>query len=62
MPHKVAVVIVNYNGGEMLERCLTALDRQTHRPDRVLLVDNHSDAFREDRMVNLYPGIEIQKR
>ncbi|MCB1876335.1 MAG: glycosyltransferase family 2 protein [Chromatiales bacterium] len=38
----VAVVIVNYNAGEMLERCLLALSRQTRVPDRVLVVDNAS--------------------
>lgn len=59
MHSTVAVVIVNYNGGEMLDRCLSALYRQTHKPQRVILVDNHSDAFSADRAENLYPGIEI---
>lgn len=39
---KVAVIIVNYNGGETLAACLDAVDRQSLTPDRVMLVDNAS--------------------
>jgi len=38
----LSVVIVNWNSGTLLERCLEALCRQTLRPDRVLVVDNAS--------------------
>lgn len=59
MPQTVAVVIVNYNGGEMLNRCLSALAKQTRRPERVLLVDNHSDTFSADSASSLYSGVEV---
>lgn len=59
MPQTVAVVIVNYNGGEMLNRCLSSLVKQTRQPDRVILVDNHSANFSADRASTLYPGIEV---
>lgn len=39
---RVAVIVVNYNGGKCLQRCLEALAIQTRKPDRCLLVDNHS--------------------
>lgn len=39
---KVALVIVNYNSGELLEQCLSAVYRQTRLPDRVIVVDNAS--------------------
>jgi GT2 family glycosyltransferase len=55
----VAVVIVNYNGGSCLERCLKALSRQTRKPDRVLLVDNNSDNFSSDQIYSSFPQIEI---
>jgi GT2 family glycosyltransferase len=55
----VAVVIVNYNGGACLQRCLTALSRQTRKPDRVLLVDNNSDNFSSDQLHAHFPQIEI---
>lgn len=38
----VAVVIVNYNSGLLLERCLQCLSDQTERADRVIVVDNAS--------------------
>lgn len=59
MTSRVGVVIVNYNAGPMLERCLAALARQTRRPERVLLVDNGSEPFDHARIESSYPGIEI---
>jgi len=38
----VAVIIVNWNGGELLRRCLDALRRQWRSPDHVIVVDNAS--------------------
>src|SRR5262245_20563129 len=38
----VAVVIVNWNSGDLLRRCLEALAQQTRRPDKVIVVDNAS--------------------
>ena len=39
---KVTVVIVNWNGEQFLERCLTALLAQTVKPYEIILVDNAS--------------------
>jgi GT2 family glycosyltransferase len=41
-PGSVAVIVVNFNGGEYLRRCLGALEDQTRRPDHVIVVDNAS--------------------
>lgn len=38
----VSVVVVNWNGGDLLARCLTALQLQTVTPHEILLVDNAS--------------------
>ena len=38
----VGVLIVNWNSGSLLERCLDALARQTGPPNRILVVDNAS--------------------
>ena len=38
----VTVIIVNWNGGALLNQCVRHLQAQTWRPDRVLLVDNAS--------------------
>ena len=39
---RLAVIVVNFNGGELLSQCLAALERQTRRAARVLVVDNGS--------------------
>ena len=38
----IAVVIVNWNSGKYLEKCLQSLKVQTFIPARVLVVDNAS--------------------
>ena len=38
----IAVIIVNFNAGVMLERCLAALDRQTFRDFHTIVIDNAS--------------------
>jgi GT2 family glycosyltransferase len=39
---KIAVLIVNWNGGAWLSRCLQSLSVQRRPPDRVVIVDNAS--------------------
>lgn len=39
---RVAVVIVNFNSGDMLGRCIASVAQQTRRPDRIIVVDNNS--------------------
>src|SRR5580692_1344508 len=39
---KVAVIIVTYNSGRVLKRCIDALMKQSRRPDTVIVVDNCS--------------------
>lgn len=38
----VAVLVVNWNGGDLLRQCLESLERQRRRPDHVIVVDNNS--------------------
>jgi GT2 family glycosyltransferase len=42
IPGSVAVVVVNFNGGKYLPRCLRTIETQSHRPDHVIVVDNAS--------------------
>ncbi len=42
-PGSVAVVVVNFNAGRYLRRCLAAIDGQLRRPDHVIVVDNASN-------------------
>ena len=56
---QVAVVIVNYNGGAMLARCLEALGRQTFRDFHTVVVDNGSVDGSADGIERRYPGDEV---
>jgi GT2 family glycosyltransferase len=38
----VAVLVVNWNGGDLLRQCLESLERQRRRPDHIVVVDNNS--------------------
>ncbi len=42
MPPKVSVIIVNYNSGDRLARCITHLQDQTYRNFDIIIVDNAS--------------------
>lgn len=49
-PDTVAVIIVNYNGGELLQTCIDHLRHQTHAPSEILIVDNNSSDGSVDRL------------
>jgi GT2 family glycosyltransferase len=55
---KIAVVIVNWNGGDDLGGCLEALARQERPPDRVLVVDNASTDGSLERALPALPAAE----
>lgn len=56
----VTVVIVNWNGGALLQQCLRHLLRQSVRPARILLMDNASDDGSSARAERL-PGITVRR-
>src|SRR6266511_2860264 len=55
----VAVLIVNWNGGDLLERCLESLAQQHRRPDHVIVVDNASSDDSLQRANRWLDGVEL---
>lgn len=55
----VAVVIVNYNAGDLLCDVVDGLARQTVAPTRVIIVDNGSTDGSTARAAGRMPGIEV---
>ena len=55
----VAVIIVNWNSGQDLEKCLAALICQTILPSRIIVLDNGSRDFDAQSWEKRYPGVEI---
>jgi GT2 family glycosyltransferase len=56
---RVGVVIVNYNAGRFLGRCLSALAGQTRAPDRVIVVDNASSDGSAEGLEQTFPAVEV---
>ncbi len=56
---RVAIVIVNFNGGALLDKCLAALRRQTFNVLRVIVVDNASSDGSVDGIEQLYPEAAV---
>jgi GT2 family glycosyltransferase len=56
---RVAVVIVNYNGGAYLPQALASLARQTVAPARVIVVDNASTDGSAEGLERHYAGVEL---
>jgi GT2 family glycosyltransferase len=55
----VAVVVVNWNSGNLLAECLTCLSRQTYAPIQILVMDNGST----DGSVEIargFPGVTVR--
>ncbi len=55
----VAVVIVNYNAGDYLTKCLEALNLQTRMPNRIILVDNASTDGSLDGLEQRFHRVEF---
>lgn len=56
---KVAVIIVNYNCGKLLERCLQSLRKQTFASFRTIVVDNDSKDGSADDIESSHSGVEV---
>ncbi len=59
MEPKVCAVVVTHNRLALLRECLSALEAQTRRPDRVLLVDNASTDGTGDALRAEFPAVEL---
>ena len=57
----VAILIVNWNGGSLLNRCLQSVDAQSRRPDHVIVVDNASTDDSLERAAGRLRGIQLIK-
>jgi GT2 family glycosyltransferase len=55
----VAVLIVNWNGGELLTRCLESVRQQRRQPDHIIVVDNASSDDSLTRAEPLLRDVEL---
>ena len=57
----VSIIIVNYNGKELLEKCLESLSKIYFKDFEVILVDNNSTDSSLEYVTKNYPSIIIIK-
>ncbi|MFH1587601.1 MAG: glycosyltransferase family 2 protein [Candidatus Diapherotrites archaeon] len=55
----ISVIVVNYNGENLLEECLSSLSNQTHKKTEIILVDNASKDNSIALVKNKFPGVKI---
>src|SRR4030042_683779 len=55
----ISVVVLNWNGVKVLEKCLKSLMLQTFRPLETIVVDNASTDGSVDFIKNRYPNIKL---
>ncbi|MBC3935986.1 glycosyltransferase family 2 protein [Undibacterium rugosum] len=56
---KVSVVIVNWNGGDLLQRCIAELQQQTVHPHEIIVVDNASSDGSGQAVEQAFPHIRV---
>lgn len=58
-PARIGVVVVNYNGGQLILRCLEALGCQTLAPAAIVVVDNGSTDGSARAIQDRFPSIRL---
>lgn len=56
---RAGIVVVNRNGGELLDRCLSHLSRQTFPPACIIVVDNASSDGSADIIDDKYSSVKV---
>lgn len=56
---RLAVIVVNWNSGQYIERCLASVMGQARRADRIVVVDNASTDGSLDRLIKFGGEIEL---
>ena len=58
---RISVIIVNYNGKELLQKCLESLFKIDYNNFEVILVDNNSTDGSVEFVTKSYPNIIVIK-
>jgi len=56
---KISVIVLNFNGKDLLKECLTSLREQTYKDFEVILVDNSSTDSSIEYVKNNFPEVKI---
>ncbi len=56
---KVSVIVPNYNGFAILEKCLESLLSHDPRPDQIVVVDNGSSDGSQEKIAGSFPSVDL---
>lgn len=56
---EISVVVINWNGGKILQRCLLALQAQTYRNFEIIVVDNGSQDGSSEGLEEQYANLQV---
>ncbi len=56
---RICVIIVNWNGGHYLQRCLTQLSQQSYQPHEVIVLDNASSDGSPQMVAAQFPNVRL---
>lgn len=59
MSLRAALIVVNWNSGPLLDRCLAAVARQTLAPREIVVVDNDSQDGSADGLERRFPSVRV---
>ena len=58
-PPSISIIVVNWNGAQILPQCLAAISAQTIKDYEVIVVDNASGDGSADEIEKDWPGIQV---
>ena len=58
---RISVIIVNYNGKELLQKCLESLFKTDYNNFEVILVDNNSTDGSMEFVIKNHPNVIVVK-
>lgn len=58
-PTKISIIILNWNGKELLQQCLDSIDGQSYRDFETILVDNGSSDGSAEYVSKYYPWVKL---
>jgi len=56
---KISIVILNYNAGELLEKCISSILKSNYKNFEIILVDNASKDESHKECKNKFPKIKL---
>ncbi len=56
---RVSVIVLNYNGGSSLQKCIKSILSQSYPPSEIILVDNNSNDGSADAAQQLIPSLQV---